>query len=68
MSDNGCSLFVVEPPVRLLVVVVVDVVHVEVLDVLNNDLGVAGMGPVVHKNPAVTSEKKKNRKTFLKKH
>jgi hypothetical protein len=26
------------------------------------------MGPVVHKNPAVTSEKKKNRKTFLKKH
>ena len=58
MSDNGRSLLIVEPPVGLLIVVVVDVVHVQVLDVFNNDLGVTGLGPVVDKDAAVTSEKK----------
>ena len=58
MADNGRSFLVVEPPVRLLVVVVVDVVHVQVLNVFNNDLSVAGLGPVVDENATVTSEKK----------
>jgi len=40
----------------LLVVVVIDVVHVQVLDVLHDNFSISRLGPVVNQDAAITPE------------